>query len=126
MSEAQCYYRSTPHLMLKGTVHVIIFVKSHHQIPNFVNTIMQLSLYYVRTCPFCVRVLLALKGLKTSVELKNLSGNRELRSELIKNGGKSQVPCLKITSGNKDEWLYESADIIRYLEQVDSNQLSLN
>ena len=87
---------------------------------------MQLSLYYTRSCPFCVRVLFTLKDLKTSVELKNLSGNRDLRSELIKNGGKSQVPCLKITAGNKDEWLYESADIIRYLKKVDSNQLSLD
>ena len=81
---------------------------------------MQLSLYYIRTCPFCVRVLFTLKDLKTSVELKNLSGDRELRSELIKNGGKSKVPCLKIAAGNKDKWLYESADIIRYLKNLDT------
>ena len=81
---------------------------------------MHLSLYYTRTCPFCIRVLLALKGLNVNVELRNLSGNRELRSELIANGGKSQVPCLKITEGNKDRWLYESADIIRFLKQLDA------
>jgi len=114
------------HLMLKVSLHVIIAIKNYHQIQNFVKPIMQLSLYYIRTCPYCIRVLFALKQLNVNVELRNLSGNRALRSELRENGGKSQVPCLKITKGNQIEWLYESADIIRYLKKVDSNQLSLN
>ena len=58
--------------------------------------------------------------MNVAVELRNLTGNRALRSELIANGGKSQVPCLKITESNKDEWLYESADIIRYLKNLDA------
>ena len=81
---------------------------------------MQLSLYYTRTCPFCIRVLFALRGLNVRVELINVSGNRPLRRELIENGGKSQVPCLKITEGHQDTWLYESADIIRFLKKQDA------
>jgi glutathione S-transferase len=39
------------------------------------------------------------------------------REELKKYGGKIQVPCLRIKKeGGSDEWLYESNDIIKYLE----------
>jgi len=37
---------------------------------------------------------------------------------LIKEGGKRTVPCLKITDENqKVTWLYESSDVINYLQQ---------
>jgi glutathione S-transferase len=32
-------------------------------------------------------------------------------------GGKVQAPCLKITHDNTVEWLYESGDIIDYLDE---------
>lgn len=37
--------------------------------------------------------------------------------ELIKQGGKRQVPCLRIEQGSKVKWLYESADIVAYIEK---------
>ena len=42
----------------------------------------------------------------------------QYREELIREGGKRTVPCLKIT--NEDQsvtWMYESGDIINYLEK---------
>jgi len=32
-------------------------------------------------------------------------------------GGKRKVPCLRIEEDGKTEWMYESNDIIAYLEQ---------
>ncbi|MBT8120417.1 MAG: glutathione S-transferase N-terminal domain-containing protein, partial [Gammaproteobacteria bacterium] len=38
--------------------------------------------------------------------------------ELIDEGGKYQVPCLKITREDGSvEWMYESTDINQYLEE---------
>jgi len=38
-------------------------------------------------------------------------------ADLIAGGGKGQVPCLRIEHENGSvEWMYESVDIIRYLQ----------
>jgi glutathione S-transferase len=34
---------------------------------------------------------------------------------LVNQGGKLQVPCLRIEKDGKVEWLYESSSIINYL-----------
>jgi len=48
--------------------------------------------------------------------------NDELaRQELLEGGGKAVVPCLKIKNGDSVDWLYESMDIIRYLDEHFSN-----
>jgi glutathione S-transferase len=49
---------------------------------------------------------------------KNIATNSTARDELIQGGGKPTVPCLKIERNGEDRWLYESGDIIAYLEQV--------
>jgi glutathione S-transferase len=38
--------------------------------------------------------------------------------ELIQKGGKKQVPCLKIIENGQESWLYESGDIIKYLNKI--------
>lgn len=83
---------------------------------------MQLALYYTQSCPYCIRVLTVLNTLAKKVELKNISTSGELRQELVKQGGKSQVPCLKIIKQDgRVTWLYESLDIIRFLRQLDGD-----
>jgi glutathione S-transferase len=43
----------------------------------------------------------------------------KFRQELIAGGGKKQVPCLKIEEENgATQWLYESRDIIKYLQKM--------
>lgn len=49
-----------------------------------------------------------------NVELRSTS-DRQHAAELMRGGGKTQVPCLRIESDDKDQWLYESDDIIAYL-----------
>lgn len=82
-------------------------------------SIKKLSLYHYRACPFCEMTRRAIRHLNVNVELKDINKNSKDRQALINGGGKPQVPCLKITNGkNKTRWLYESADIIHYLQQL--------
>lgn len=75
-----------------------------------------LSLYYYDGCPFCHMTLKALEPLELKVELRHIRRQPQHRTELIKKGGKSQVPCLRIDKADgKTQWLYESRDIINYM-----------
>lgn len=77
-----------------------------------------LSLYQLPACPFCVKTRRAIKRFGLNIELRNINQQEELREELIREGGKRTVPCLKIV--NEDQsvtWMYESNDIIAYLEK---------
>lgn len=75
---------------------------------------MDLKLYMFDTCPYCRRVLAKIEAQgRTDIELKNIRKDREAYDTLVETGGKSQVPCLFIDG----EPLYESADIISWLEE---------
>ena len=71
-----------------------------------------LTLYYSATCPFCQKVLRFCDANGIKLDLKSTT-NPEAREELIRVGGKSQVPCLFIDG----EPLYESNDIIDFLAE---------
>jgi glutaredoxin len=77
-----------------------------------------LSLYQLPACPFCVKVRRALKRDGLNIELRNINKNESYLEELIKEGGKRTVPCLKITDDQKKvTWLYESSEIINYMQK---------
>lgn len=78
-----------------------------------------LALYQFETCPFCVKVRRAMKRLNLNIELKDARGNTQARNELIQQGGILQVPCLRIENPHNGtyQWMYESSDIIDYLEK---------
>lgn len=79
---------------------------------------MQYALYYYDSCGFCRRVLAALPNIKVEVEKRNVQQEPKWRQEQAKATGRTQVPCLKITDDNgSEQWLFESADIINYLQQ---------
>jgi len=75
------------------------------------------SLYHYRACPFCAITRSALQNIDLEVTERDIQKNADYRSELIHSGGKSQVPCLKIEADGREQWLYESQDIIHYLKQ---------
>lgn len=80
---------------------------------------MKFALYYTETCPYCVRVLMALNSIKVEVEKRSLRADPKWRQELSQATGRTTVPCLKITDKNgKEQWMFESADIIRYLQKA--------
>jgi glutaredoxin len=75
-----------------------------------------LSLYQFFACPFCIKTRRALHRLNLPIPLKNAS-KPENRAELEAQGGRVQVPCLKISESDDVQWMYESSEIIQYLEQ---------
>jgi len=76
------------------------------------------SLYYFDGCGFCFRVFIAMKRLGIELEKRNIMHSMQYREELLQGGGRTTVPCLRIERGDEVEWMYESADIIRYLENL--------
>lgn len=76
-----------------------------------------LALYYFEACPFCRRVLTALKRLNVEVELRDIWRDPQHRTDLINARGRATVPVLRCMSGDVDRWMPESRDIIAYLER---------
>ena len=78
----------------------------------------KLALYHFKTCPFCIKVRHEMARLSLQIELRDAQHDPERRAELLQGGGKVQTPCLRIADGQgKDLWMYESDDIIKYLQQ---------
>ncbi|HMQ11691.1 MAG TPA: glutathione S-transferase N-terminal domain-containing protein [Oligoflexia bacterium] len=75
------------------------------------------SIYQFEACPFCVKVRRHVKSLGLNMTYKDAKNDPTAREELLKNGGKIQVPCLRIKDGSKETWMYESNDIIQYLNK---------
>ena len=85
---------------------------------NIDESTAHLSLYQLPACPFCVKVRRAIKREGLKIKLCNINQSEVYRKELTEQGGKHKVPCLKIAEPGKDvKWLYESKDIVKYLEQ---------
>ncbi|HED17221.1 MAG TPA: glutaredoxin [Gammaproteobacteria bacterium] len=75
-----------------------------------------MSVYQFYACPFCVKTRRALHRLNLTIALRDASKGSPYRDELQNGGGQIKVPCLRIDEGEKTRWLYESNDIIAYLE----------
>ena len=80
-----------------------------------------LQLYHFNSCPYCIRVKLAIKRMGIKIASKNIHANRAFQTELVKGGGKKQVPCLRIEEKGDVSWLYESGDILAYLKKLSSS-----
>jgi len=76
-----------------------------------------LTLYQFKTCPFCIKVKRMMRRLSLNIETIDAQHDTDVREELLTEGGKISVPCLKITDDKgKTTWMYESSDINNYLE----------
>ena len=69
-------------------------------------------LYYKKSCPFCQKVLRFMEANHLTMDTRETTqpGNQ---NDLVRIGGKKQVPCLVING----KPLYESADIVAYLRE---------
>jgi glutathione S-transferase len=76
-----------------------------------------MALYQFRACPFCVKVRHAMRRLGLNIELRDARKDPVHAAELRSEGGRYQVPCLRIENEDGIAWLYESKDIIRWLEE---------
>ena len=76
-----------------------------------------LSLYQFKACPFCVKVRRHMRRRSIKIELKDAKTDLLIKEELIREGGKHKVPCLRIAEDNKEvQWLYSSDEICRFLD----------
>lgn len=78
-----------------------------------------LALYQYHMCPFCVKVRRTMKRLNLHIELRDAKDNAVFAQELLSQGGKKQVPCLRIENADGTiNWMYESDTINQYLESL--------
>lgn len=76
----------------------------------------QLSLYHFEGCPFCVMVRSVISRLGLKIEMRNIHQTKEFYEELLNEGGKKTVPCLRVNLPDGSVyWFYESRDIAAYL-----------
>lgn len=74
-----------------------------------------LAIYQFYACPFCVKTRRTVHALNIDIEYRDAKNNATHRAELLEQGGEIKVPCLRIDEAGTTRWLYESSDIINYL-----------
>ena len=77
----------------------------------------KLALYQYKACPFCVKVRRAIKRNGLTIETRDAKRSEQFKAELAQGDGQLKVPCLRIEEDSGEvRWMYESSDIIDYLE----------
>lgn len=77
-----------------------------------------LTIYQFEACPFCIKVRRFIRKNSLKITLEDAKNNKISKSELVNEGGKHKVPCLRIEKINsKTKWLYESSEIIKFLKK---------
>lgn len=70
------------------------------------------KLYVGTNCPFCRKVENFMMENNINIEIVDINKDLDQMKELVKNGGKRQVPCLL----HDGKYLYESNEIIEFLK----------
>ena len=73
-------------------------------------------LYQFKACPFCTKTRRTFRRLNLEIETRDAANNAQHRAELAEQGGKIKVPCLRIEEHGASKWMYESSEIIHYLD----------
>jgi glutaredoxin len=77
---------------------------------------LNMSLYQFNACPFCVKVRRHMRRHAINIELRDAKNDLAFKNELIREGGKYKVPCLRVQiDANTVEWLYSSEAICTFL-----------
>jgi glutaredoxin len=71
-----------------------------------------LVLYKFDGCPYCRKTMRAIEQLGITVRYRDINNDTGAWDELMRIGGKDQVPCLLVDG----KPMYESEDIIVFLE----------
>ena len=79
------------------------------------------QLFTSDTCGFCGRVRQFLQHRGIDMVFRDVHADPSSYRELLQGGGRGTVPCLRIERGGEVEWMYESMDIISYLDTHSAN-----
>ena len=78
----------------------------------------EMSLYQFNACPFCVKVRRHFRKHSLNIKLRDAKNILKYKEELINEGGKHKVPCLRIEDKFQNtKWLYSSDDICSFLDK---------
>ena len=91
--------------------------RSEQEQSNVDNAVSLMSLYQFYACPFCIKARRSIRRLNLPMEYRNAQVPGPVRDDLQQQGGRIKVPCLRIEDEGEDRWLYESDDIIAYLNR---------
>ena len=91
--------------------------RSEEEQEKIENELNNLSLYQFQFCPFCIKTRRNLYKLNLPVKYLDAMNDNQSRQELLEQGGKIKVPCLRISNDDKTTWLYNSTEIISYLNK---------
>ncbi|MCU7939664.1 MAG: glutathione S-transferase N-terminal domain-containing protein [gamma proteobacterium symbiont of Bathyaustriella thionipta] len=92
-------------------------IRSEQEQSDMDKKTQNLALYQFNSCPFCIKVRRQIKRQSLAIQLIDAQHNQQHKEALLNGGGAIKVPCLKmINETGEVSWLYESNDIIRYLQ----------
>ena len=81
-------------------------------------TTSNFKLYQFKQCPFCVKTRRTIRRLGLNIETRDARNDPQWNSELVNQGGRYQVPCLRVAKDDGSiEWMYGSKNIIGFLDQ---------
>jgi glutaredoxin len=81
-------------------------------------TTSSMQLYQFQMCPFCVKTRRAIRRLGLNIETRDARNDPQWSNELVNQGGRYQVPCLRVVKEDGSiDWIYESNDIIGFLDR---------
>jgi glutaredoxin len=98
--------------------------RSDHEQAKAQTAVTGISLYQFFACPFCVKTRRAIHALNVNIESRDINKDLNFRTELQENAGKVKVPCLRIEENNEVRWMYESNDIIEFIQNKVSQAAS--
>lgn len=76
------------------------------------------QLFKTDWCGFCFRVRSFMEQNNIDLPVRDVNSDPEAFRELLKNTGRTTVPCLRIETDDEDvQWMFESTDIIDYLAE---------
>ncbi len=73
----------------------------------------KIILYHKPNCPYCKKVISYLEKIHKTIPMVDLQKHPEKKSDLIRIGGKMQVPCLII----QGKAMYESEQILKWIKE---------
>jgi len=78
-----------------------------------------MAVYQFFACPFCIKTRRSIHRLNLDMTYRDAQERGgEHRNTLEKEGGRIKVPCLRIDHADHSTWMYESKDIIAYLNKT--------